>query len=197
MPAPALSGLAAARPPPTSLRSRPDPRARGAAGLASHPPGGRRRGAASFGGVRPPRDSPAVFCFLVTSSLRTGLCRTGRSGSSSHSSPLDQTRSRKAPLCRARSRRRHGASPAHPRWDEWRWSRGRLGLCSRCCLRGGGLPLALRMRVPLCPTPGSTRCVFVFRAWRRGRGKKPAPAWRRSRGCGGCGDTPPIRPVPA
>ncbi|KAL9845657.1 uncharacterized protein GJ701_007966 [Geothlypis trichas] len=83
MPAPALSGLAAAaRPPPAPLRSRPDPRAGGAAGRASHPPWG-----SGLRWVRPPRGCPARFCFPVTSSLRTGLCRTGRPGSSSHPSP--------------------------------------------------------------------------------------------------------------
>ncbi|XP_058664072.1 collagen alpha-1(III) chain-like [Ammospiza caudacuta] len=81
MPAPALSGLAA-RPPPAPLRCRADPRAGGAAGRASHPPWD-----SGLRWVRPPRSCPARFCFPVTSSLRTGLCRTGRPGSSSHPSP--------------------------------------------------------------------------------------------------------------
>ncbi|KAM3668621.1 uncharacterized protein VK521_006212 [Ammospiza maritima maritima] len=81
MPAPALSGLAA-RPPPAPLRCRADPRAGGAAGRASHPPWG-----SGLRWVRRPRSCPARFCFPVTSSLRTGLCRTGRPGSSSHPSP--------------------------------------------------------------------------------------------------------------
>ncbi|XP_036262114.1 uncharacterized protein LOC118701547 [Molothrus ater] len=66
MPAPALSGLAAAaRPPPAPLRSRSDPRAGGAAGRASHPPWGSR-----LRGVHPPRGCPARFYFPVTSSPR-------------------------------------------------------------------------------------------------------------------------------
>lgn len=57
MPAPALSGLAAAaaRPPPAPLRSRPDPRAGGAAGRASHPPWG-----SGLRWVCPPRGLPVA-----------------------------------------------------------------------------------------------------------------------------------------
>lgn len=86
MPAsPALSGLAAARPPPRAARS--PPRAvgrRDRAGLGSRPGAVEQQGS---GGVRPPRGSPAPFRFPVTGFLRTGLCRAGRPGSSSHSAP--------------------------------------------------------------------------------------------------------------
>lgn len=96
------------------LRSRPDPRAGGAAGRASHPPWG-----SGLRWVRPPRGCPARFCFPVTSSLRTGLCRTGRPGSSSHPSLPAGPGQRPRGLAGLRAPRpRRGDSPARPRRDE-------------------------------------------------------------------------------
>ncbi|KAM4774248.1 uncharacterized protein ACIQIH_011419 [Cyanocitta cristata] len=155
MPAPALSGLAAAaaaRPPPAPLRSRPDPQAGGAAGRASHPPWG-----SGLRWVRPPRGCPARFCFPVTSSLRTGLCRTGRPGSSSHPSPPGPGSSHGASLGSAPPGPAAGTAlpaPGGTRRDRTDW-----GTLPPAGSPGPKMVGAASLRP-------RARCLFVFRAWR-------------------------------
>ncbi|XP_072789061.1 uncharacterized protein [Taeniopygia guttata] len=166
MPAPALSGLAAAaRPPPAPLRSRPDPRAGGAAGRASHPPWGsglrwvrpRLPGAV----LLPGHQLPAHWAlshgppWLLLSPLPAW--------------PGEQPRG----LARLRTPRpRRGDSPARPRRDE----AGRDGLGNPAACRA---PPAPRWWEPLGPAPERGVCLCSGHG---GAGGRPGPARRGGTG---------------
>lgn len=176
MPAPALSGLAAARPPSLLPPHAPQPpRPPAGQGRAGH---GRARlpapgGPGSWGAAgaelgsarRPPRGSPALLCFLVTSSLRTGLCRTARPGSSSHSAPPGRDGSHKARFC---PRAPPGARPG-----PGGMRRGRAGRAPAPLLPAGlGLLPSPKMEgAAVLHLPGLCVCCVCFPGGRGGKGR--------------------------